>query len=871
MSDMTLPVQNYPAQDNLFFKTIIDGYISNPRFIHREWLASDVQQAMQQKDNRFVLLTAEPGAGKSTFMAQLAHDHPDWLVYFIRRDQRTPLGDVGAKSFLLRIGFQLAARFPDLFTPDQAKISITQRVGTSKEASEVVGAEIKRLLASPFYQKVIQIHQEVQQHGGQLVGLQIEELVIEARLLDLEDLQYMALIDPALALFRQYPDLRIVLLVDALDEIRYHQAEQDILSWLTGCPELPDNIRFVLTSRPPDSALYTFCEKQKPYLQRITIKTEDGRVREDLSTYAWKLVEHDELANVLAKTDRDVAGFLEQAVTKADGNLGYLDALGRAIDQALQLQDELACSALQTLLELQELPSDLPELYAFFLNQIKNEVTNVLQQGVSVKVASNQQSLYLPIWPSVYVPILGVLAVAFEPLTLQQIKKLGGIDTDGNYLTEAIDRLLQFLDRVDGRIRLYHSTVAEFLTNDQTHTTSTDLYIDPVDWHGRISDILWQKCHLDWSPCDDYDLKYLPSHLKAAVRESNLTRIYLKQLMELLTQDAFLRAKSERIGMYSVQSDFHAINQLVLGRFERRQLTLAQIRLENFNSMRLGVIPDQNHPTVQSILVECLALPEGDTQKRRPRVTIKGSNLIIHQRAIVRCPHSAAFDLLALWMQQQGWTILESLSPHLIKASKQPRRVTHSSLLHIELISMTQKQAGMTMITYCTSQSYSRWGAMKVRFNYFINTFAYLAGSFDMDNTEMRIDSPIQMFIYGEEKNSLLNLINYIEAETIADINPDRAEALRKRYDGWSRLFNYVFLSGLFLCGLPLITDQIWYFPTLIIVLLMATVACGFVTWQGWMKQRCAGQELPGVFELRGHSFGFLFVALLMTAVYWLF
>ena len=29
---------------------------------------------------QFVLLTAEPGAGKSAFIAQLAHDYPEWLV-----------------------------------------------------------------------------------------------------------------------------------------------------------------------------------------------------------------------------------------------------------------------------------------------------------------------------------------------------------------------------------------------------------------------------------------------------------------------------------------------------------------------------------------------------------------------------------------------------------------------------------------------------------------------------------------------------------------------------------------------------------------------------------------------------------------------
>lgn len=40
---------------------------------------------------RFLLLTADPGAGKTALRAWLAHQNPAWLRYFIRRDSRTPL------------------------------------------------------------------------------------------------------------------------------------------------------------------------------------------------------------------------------------------------------------------------------------------------------------------------------------------------------------------------------------------------------------------------------------------------------------------------------------------------------------------------------------------------------------------------------------------------------------------------------------------------------------------------------------------------------------------------------------------------------------------------------------------------------------
>jgi ferredoxin len=161
--------------DDLFFGEIVTGYTTgNPRFLRRDWLAAAVDEQLQDAGCRFVLLTAEPNFGKSVFMAQLAADHPDWPRYFIRSNQVTPLGDVGAKSFLLRIGYQLVALYPHLFTQERVQIAVEQRVGTAAAGSEVVGAEVKRLLASPFYQKALQIQQHVERKVGAPFHLQSE-------------------------------------------------------------------------------------------------------------------------------------------------------------------------------------------------------------------------------------------------------------------------------------------------------------------------------------------------------------------------------------------------------------------------------------------------------------------------------------------------------------------------------------------------------------------------------------------------------------------------------------------------------------------------------------------------------------------------
>jgi hypothetical protein len=119
---------------DLFFQSIVESYIGGPkqhRFIRRAWLAEDLEKQLQKPGCRFVLVSAEPGAGKSKFMAQLATDNPDWLRYFIRRDQRSAMADVSDKSLLLRIGFQLATLHPELFSSEAASARSSVSVTSS--------------------------------------------------------------------------------------------------------------------------------------------------------------------------------------------------------------------------------------------------------------------------------------------------------------------------------------------------------------------------------------------------------------------------------------------------------------------------------------------------------------------------------------------------------------------------------------------------------------------------------------------------------------------------------------------------------------------------------------------------------------------
>jgi hypothetical protein len=524
-----------PSDGDLFYKDLIQSYVSAPRFVERPWLAERIEAKLTEPDCRFLLLTAEPGAGKTAFMAWLAHQHPDWCRYFIRRDQRTPLGDVGAHSFLLQVGFQLAAIHPDLFQQDQLKISVEQRIGTMGATSEAVGAEIDRLYASPFYQKVIQIQQEVDRNQGNVTGIRIGEWYADNRSHSIENLQYWALIDPAKAFNHGDPSQRIVVLVDALDELRYRDATQSLLKWLADCPELPANLRFILTSRPDDDLLNNFRGSQKPWLHEMAIKDEvfeedfkvqehlSTKVREDLSSYAASLVKMSEVATALNENIQVFDNFVEQIVNKANGNFGYLDAIGRAVDTAISNNQQ---DVLKEILNLSDLPDTLQELYAFFLGKIKDAV---VKEMVPVKSIEGEIG-FVPAWSYVYKPILGILSVAREPLTSTQIQKLGLIQAEFDYVTAALERLRQFLDQLGNAYRLYHSTLPEFFTSPQTKecTDYSYCYIDSSNQNLNIVNYYrgqadsWANVDLRKVVEDPYGRHHLTHHFIDANCEDEL-------------------------------------------------------------------------------------------------------------------------------------------------------------------------------------------------------------------------------------------------------------------------------------------------------------------------------------------------------------
>jgi hypothetical protein len=524
---------------DLYFEKLIAAYMAVPRFVERGWLWDQIERAMDQPKARYILLCGEPGSGKSSFMAWIAAQHPEWPRYFIRRDQRAPLGDVGIRSFLLQVGFQLAARFPELFDKEQVRITVRSRVETLEPGAESYGAVIESIFASPFYRAVVDVSHQVQVSRGRSAALKIDEWVTDPRLVPQEDLAYMALIDPVCTFARQHPGRRLLILVDALDELRYRPAQGvNLLDWLTDCPELPDPVFFLLASREDRDLLAGLRSRREAALVEIPLDKTSVEMRRDVLRYGVRLVREPHVRQVLGPGRRKP--FLLTVAEKARGNLGYMDALGRAVDHARHDPGRLA-----DLLDLASLPASLSGLYAHFLELVRRSVEG---ERIPVEDARRGESGYLRAWPALYKKVFSVLTVAMEPLRAEQIAALGHIPADRDTCVDALARLGQFLEWEGTRARLYHATLAEFLCDPATESSqaTTLFYVDAPGWHRRIADYYRGRFERDWGDSDDYGLEYTLHHLQQA----GLSWDELDQALRGLLSEAFIRERGGRAGWH---------------------------------------------------------------------------------------------------------------------------------------------------------------------------------------------------------------------------------------------------------------------------------------------------------------------------------
>jgi hypothetical protein len=507
---------------DLFYDDLISTYVDAPDIVSRDWIFEEVGRRAALPACRIVIFLGEPGAGKTGIIATLAQRNPEWLRYFIRSNSVAPLSSGDAISVMLRVGHQLAHRQPELFDPQLLQIAVEQRVGT---AGSVVGVKIDDLKVSPFYRTAIRVKQDVADVRDRVVGVEIATATVEPQLLTVETLSSLALLAPAAALARTHPERTIVVLVDALDEIGPAGGAASILEWLETGPELPPNVRFVLSSRA-DVRLRMLQGIREGSVELIDLERYAEQVAGDVRTFAIKLFE---ATNALAgRTPEDKDAAIESFCRAARGNFAYLAAYARSLRAAVASHEE---DTLAELLSFSALPAGLHPLYAAFIRRMRRQIESLGR----LEIASPRRGADTPVlpWPGVGQRFIGVLAVARAPLSLDQLVALGSVAVWRSAASEILDIFRPFLDESISGWQLFHPSLGEFLKSAHEPEFS-DVAVDAHEWNTRIvryyqRDSDWAG--VDWKATDDYGLLHLVEHLAAIDNDSAaLSNLVVKSL-----------------------------------------------------------------------------------------------------------------------------------------------------------------------------------------------------------------------------------------------------------------------------------------------------------------------------------------------------
>jgi hypothetical protein len=455
-------------------------------FSGREWVFDSIDGWLgKPSGSRTFLLTGEPGCGKTAVAARL---------YEFSRGETTPPNGLAQlrRDFLAATHF-CSARDRRWISPHTFAESLALQLAARYDAFA------KALVEKASDRQIrIEVDQRVGElRNGHVVGVQIARL--DARATTPEDAFIRIVREPLEALLDADPDVRPVVLVDALDEALLYSGDVGIVQLLAQAEELPPEVRVIVTSRRDGRIENLFPNADGLFL---SAQERDEQNRGDVDRFIAHRFQHDArlVSKVAAIAPHVAADVARTLADRASGNFQYLRFLLDAVADGRRSLEEIR--------DLPELSTGLDALYYLYFDSL----------GRAIKVGKRD-------WTNDYAPVLQTLSAAQEPLAREQLRALSG--QADSVLWRHLTDLEQFIETVGSengggaRYRLYHQSFADFLSRPALQMPNRQLRNDYLlarhEAHGRIADELLERHGGRWESCTDrYALRYVATHLAAA-------------------------------------------------------------------------------------------------------------------------------------------------------------------------------------------------------------------------------------------------------------------------------------------------------------------------------------------------------------------
>jgi hypothetical protein len=462
-----------------------DSYIAErtKQFEGRVWVFERVHEWLTLPGaSRFLLLTGDPGSGKTAIAAR--------LVEFSRGVVTPPPTCTKfSVGFLSAVHF-CVARAGNWIDPTSFARSISLQLAEHHQQFAVA-------LKNAGERSVnIQVTQEVNQ-ATTVKGVVIENLTLSG--LNPQTAFTAAVVTPLEEIYRQGFDLPITIVVDGLDEALAYKSDITIVKLLSALDNIPPKVRFILTSRREAEVENEFLRAENFFLSS---QEHDHANEEDMKLFVEKRL----AGSTLAESAQVIA-------QKAEGNFQY----------ATFLLNSLPAGSASSMAGL---PAGLDSLYRESLGRV---------------IGSRDWGHdYAPVMGLLSVARESLTDTQLRNFSGLKEREIGERLTDLRQFIEQTgpprgyrlyhQSVIDFLELPD--------------LNVSGGTVRNDYYLPPGEWHERVASYYFSNGEPSWFRWDSYGLRYTGTHLAAASRaESDGNRHALVRRLVNLVIDPRYRTR----------------------------------------------------------------------------------------------------------------------------------------------------------------------------------------------------------------------------------------------------------------------------------------------------------------------------------------